>query len=280
MATAPRRYVDPPLSQPYGYGLFSVADFPAPEDHFENGVEYQPLSCGLVHSTHDPCNADGTGTPGTAEKTLEDGAPVVTSDPFTLYAGFTCRLPGTTLEEIQRRADAAMSRGEERGVEYTFWTGVEGNDPHLADPSAVTVGVDLSPLAALSALEDYLGRTYYGQGIIHAPRGMASYLSLALLEVGGHLETKLGTRLAFGGGYSAANSDPDGDLAAPGKAWMYATGAVAIRRSPVFHNPIPLTNAFNVQTNEASLLAERTYVLATECTLGAVGVDLSCCPCL
>lgn len=278
--TCPPLYVDPPVVEPYEFGLFSVAQMP-PEDrdpHWRCGVQYEPLTCDKARTEGDRCD-----TPQ-PDKTVDDGVPLSMGDPFTVYDGYLCRLPGRpSQEDIVNRARQALLLGEQRAVEEAFWTGSAGNDPHLADPSAVILNpVPTDPLnivAGLAALENFLGETYAGVGLVHGPRGVATLLSkdglITATRTG--LRTILGTGLAAGGGY-VVNTGPDGTPAPDGTAWMYATGAVVIRRGPIIINPDTVAAAFNRSTNEVEILAEREYVITRECALGAVLVDISCLP--
>lgn len=275
-------YVDAPAIEPYGFGLFSVAQMPATEgdEHWRCGVEYEPYACDQAKGEGDRCNSDQP------DKAADDGVPLVSGDPFTIYDGYLCRLPGRPSEqEIRDRTVQALVLGEQRAVEEAFWTGDLGNNPHLADPSAVVLNAVPAPaaadalniVAAVAALEGYLGEHYSGTGVLHAPRGVATLLSRdgVITRDRSVLRTVLGTGLAAGGGY-ASNTGPDGSEAPDGTAWIYATGAVVIRRSDVIINPDTLAAALNRQTNEVHILAERQYVITRECVLAAVLANISC----
>lgn len=278
--TCPKMYVDPPAITPYEFGLFSVAQRPAPErdDHWRCGVQYEPFACDKAKGEGDRCD-----TPQ-PDKAADDGVPLVEGDPFTIYDGYLCRLPGRAdPQELINRATQALILGEQRAVEEAFWTGNLGNDPHLADPSAVVVNVTPTPadaltvVAGVAALENYLGENYSGVGVLHSPRGVATLLSrdgvITATRTG--LRTVLGTGLAAGGGY-VVNTGPDGTPAPDGYAWIYATGAVVIRSGEVIVNPDTIAAAFNRATNEVHILAERQYVITRECVLAAALVTINC----
>lgn len=357
MSTAPRRYVPAPVVAPRQGGLLAVALYPELTDHWENGVEFEPLACGKdrTFTRHDPCVTGGQGVPQggrTATVSTTDLSPAITSsdanfdasdagrtitgagipaattilsvqsptaatlsndatatgttaaaigpeagyqgdlvvpsgaegvpleaaDAFTVYAGFKCSLVGRSLVDAQSRAEAALAFGESRAVEYAYWTGSEGNDPHLADAAVADVlggGTAQDPVCALGLLEGYLAKEYGGTGLIHSPVELASPWSERFVAGSNRrIETHLGTPIAFGGGYSEANTGPDGTAAPAGTYWAYATGAVAIWRGGVSFEPQPTSQAFDRKTNTVELLASRTYVVSHQCVTAAVLVTL------
>jgi hypothetical protein len=272
----PPLYVEAPATTPYSFGLFSVASFPVEaDDHWRCGIEYEPQACGAASAWGDPCDA------AQADKAGVDGVDLVEGDPFTVYAGITCRLPGRT--DFEDRARAALALGEQRAVEEAYWTGSAGNTPRLADPAADILNTvagapgALCPAAAIASLEAHLASNYGGAGIIHAPRYAVPFLSRnALINPGrDRITTDLGTAVAAGGGY-AVNTGPDGAAAPADTVWLYATGAVVIRRSEVWVNPDTLAQSLDRAANQIELLAERTYVVTHECVLAAVLMSVTC----
>lgn len=282
MPTCPPLYVSPPTVEPYGYGLFSVAQFPVETDrHWRCGVQWEPYACTPARALGDQCDFPGV------EKEVDDGVPLVEASAFTVYGGYLCRLPGRPQQaDIEDRIRQAIRLGEQRIVERTFWSGDLGNTPFLASPDAVVLNaVDpptaadaLSPVAGIAALESFLRENYGGTGVIHAPAGavplLAHYNQLRP-DGGAPLRTWLGTPIAAGGGY-VINTGPDGTPAPPGTSWLYATGPVAIRRGEIFINPNTVAQALNRTTNEVEILAEREYVIGFDCLLAAVLITLSC----
>lgn len=281
MPTCPPLYVDPPTVEPYGRGLFSVAQFPVETDrHWRCGVQWEPYACSPARTIGDQCDNPA------AEKTLDDGVPLVDAAAFTVYGSYLCRTVGRGEADILDRVRQAVRLGEQRAVEQTFWTGDLGNTPYLASPDAVVLNdgglpVDpadaLTPTAGLAALESYLRETYGGTGVIHAPAGAVPVLARygQFCDCSTPLRTWLGTPVAAGGGY-VVNTGPDGLPAPAGTAWLYATGPVAIRRGELFLNPDTVAQALNRATNEIAILAEREYVVGFDCLLAAVLINVNC----
>ncbi|GAA3172644.1 hypothetical protein GCM10020001_118930 [Nonomuraea salmonea] len=272
-----------PAVQPYGFGLFSVAQWPVEADpHWRCGVQWEPYACGPARLY--PIDQCAEGEP--PEKQVEEGTPLVEATPLVVYGGYHCKLPGRTVPaDIEDRARQSLALGEQRAVEEAVWTGAAGNSPWLASPDATVLnaaetpgaGDALKAIGAIAALEAYLGATYGGLGVIHVPRGAVPALAFyqQIVRDGSVLRTVLGTPVAAYGG--SPNTGPAGEPAPAGTAWAYATGPVAIRRGEVLVTPTPVPAAgFDRKTNQVHLLAEREYVVGWDCLLGAALMDISC----
>jgi hypothetical protein len=177
-----------------------------------------------------------------------------------------------------------LTLGEGRAIEREFWTGANGINPHLADVLDTTIlagGLPVSPVAGLAALEGALGECFGGIGLIHAPRGAIPALQAStLIERSGQRiqTTPLSTGVVAGGGYPG--SAPDGTAAAAGQSWLFATGPVTLRRTPIEFVGASAADWTKRDTNDAILIAERTYVVTLEdCCKFAVLVDLNGCCC-
>jgi hypothetical protein len=268
-AVLARTEVAAPAVQPYRYGLLSAAQvLPTDDVHMALGTIWIPNQCDRPGIAPDPC-----ATPAVAKELAElPLAPDVV--PFAVYGSFTCSLVGFTPEEAHERAVAHLTQGEQRAVEYAVWTGEQGTEPHLADSSTTTLAGASTPADAVATLEDWLATNYSGTGVLHMARGAATWLASdnLLRREGDRLETQLGTRVAAGGGYSEANTSPAGAAAAAGTYWIYATGAVVLRRSPIIEVGSG-AQGFDVGTNNIIALAERYYSVGWEC--GAAAVLLS-----
>jgi hypothetical protein len=201
-----------------------------------------------------------------------DGKAWTTSDPFTVLAGVSCGSLGTLDVDDQARATAALAAAEQRLVEATFERG--NIDPRLAGAGAVVTPAGTDPIKvkrAIGALEQYLRAEYGGTGVLHASPALAEYM--APTKDGAVLRTKLGTPIAFGSGYTGVA--PAGTAPAADQLWIYATGAVAVRRSAV---DIPATGAQTLDraTNQTLLIAERAIMVSIDCVpVAAALVDLA-----
>jgi len=284
----------PPVDAQTPAGLFTVArllqgpDLPGNDDRWEAGVQYQIQTCAKVSGWAETCPPEAP-----EDKTFDLRFPTVVGTPFVAYLGIDCPLVGYSLDEFETAVRNGFLANENRLVEEAFWSGRFGNSPSLAgtvaDPSdcvnltpgdpegTYSGGTATTIVGGIAALEDYLGANYGGVGIIHAPRGVAPFAArdMQVERSGSRLTTTLGTRWAFGGGYTI-NTGPDGVVAPAGEAWLYATGAVTIYRSDVWVNPNELRAAFDTRTNQVEILAERKYVITRECVCAAIRVRIGC----
>lgn len=201
-----------------------------------------------------------------------DGKSYTGADPFIVMAGVACGSLGTLNVDDQARARAALAAGEQRAVEATFERG--NIDPSLSNGAVVTPGGTgaLRVKRAVGTLERYLRSEYGGVGVIHASPLLAEYIRPD--RDGNVMRTQLGTPIAFGSGYLGV--DPTSGAAAPAnQVWIYATGAVTIRRSAV---SLPATGAETLDrsTNQVLMIAERGVMVAIDCVpVAAALVDLA-----
>lgn len=282
-----RLYVSPGTVTPLSYGLMSVATLVDDTDqHWRAGIQYQPEICDDAQLTTDGCPVGDT----PIKTFTSDGIPTIGAEPFTAYTWIDCSPIGNFWEEAEARTRTALLNGEARAVEAGFWTGTTDAGPntvrpHLAEDTAVfdppgtlvqpaaVISVTGAPLVvAIGALEDALGDCYGGVGVIHAPRQLGAHFAdhTQIERTGAQLRTMLGTSVAFGAGYPGTS--PAGAAATATSVWMYATGAVSVRRSAV-----GLTStrpeALDRTENNLRLIAERTYVIGWDCCLFAAEVN-------
>jgi hypothetical protein len=200
------------------------------------------------------------------------GKTYVQADPFMVIAGVACGSLGTLDVDDQDRARASLAAAEPRLVERTFERG--NIVPALVSASTVTPNgaTAVSVKRAVGLLETYLRSNYSGVGALHAAPILAEYMRPT--KDGNVLRTRLGTPIAFGSGYAGVN--PTTGAAAPAnQVWLYATGAIIVRRSQV---QLPATGAetLNRVTNQTLMIAERSIMVAVDCVPpAAVLVDLA-----
>jgi nitrite reductase/ring-hydroxylating ferredoxin subunit len=199
-----------------------------------------------------------TGDPTSkTQKTVDDGVDLVTSDGFTVYRLQSCRAVGEYDRAVDR-ATRTLALGEGRAVEEAVQAMMEAASP------TVLTGT-LHPVDALAQLEAAAAAAYGGVPTIHVPRDLGAILAAhgAIDRYGARLETKQGSLVASGGGYT-------------GNA-MYATGTVVLRRGPVSTaGPIMQTNP---RDNTMHTLAERPYQASLECiVLKQLTTGVFCCP--
>jgi hypothetical protein len=257
---------------PYGIlgGCTSVLD--VDDSHELLGVEWRALGCCPVHDT--TWCPPGEESPGAIPPKEFCRPEYEEAEPVTLYAGVECSTFGMSFQEAVEQARATLELGEQRGLEEAFWR-------YTLAPQAVDLtppAGPVSPAQGVAALEGCLAESYGGAGTLHVPAGAAALLGCCqvLSREDGRLQTLAGNCAVIGSGYSVANSGPDGAPAEPGSAWLYISGPVVIRRGPVDVIPDRAGASIDRRMNDRKVLAERTFVAATTCTVCAIRIEL--CP--
>jgi hypothetical protein len=130
-------------------------------------------------------------------------------------------------------------------------------------------GTPTDPVRSLGLLEQYAGEVYGGRPVIHMDRLMATRLleQGSIKEVGGHLETGLGSLVIAGAGYNRDAALPA--AVGAGNDWMYATGEVRIWEGKTITSGVVLKDPYD---NEFNVLVERVYIPTYECFHAAIKV--------
>lgn len=273
--TQPLVYVSAPTTTPYRYGLFSAAAVvdPADQREFHAGVEWEPQCVDAPA----PTNAAAASDPNRAAMALPDGVPLVQAGLIRLYTGLTGR--STARPDLLDRARRAISLVEQQSLEHYVWTGAAGNLPFLAAPDTeVLAGSDVTPVAlarAVGLLEEFIGDRSGSLGAVWAPRWTAGHfaeLQLTRLE-NPRTVAPLGNPVVFA---HTAGVGPGGVAPGANEAWLYATGAVMVRRSAVYLPKLP--EALDRADNEVFAVAERFYTVGWSCGVAAVKVKLPAAP--
>lgn len=272
MAAGLRKFVEAIPGTPLPHGLLNAcADVRDVADvHELLGVEWLALGCCPVEVWRDPCLNDDPGVP--VQKSF-CRPHVEHAEPISVYAGAECSTLGWSFAEARAHAEASLALGEQQAVEAGFWA-----------TRLTADAVDLTPVAGplsiaqgVAVLEGCLAEQYGGVGVLHVPAGAAALLGCCSLvredPVSGALRTLAGNCVVIGAGYSAMNTGPGGVPADPGTAWLYITGPVVVRRGPAETVPNGAGPSVNTRTNDRRVLVERTFVVATTCTVCAVQVS-------
>lgn len=279
----------------------SVAQLVAPElnedgqpnTRWHMGTVFQPDSCDPASSTTDSCPVG----PDFTKPVLNDGLAARGAESFTVYSDMQCSPAGGTWEDAERRVVANLTNGEARAVEEVFWTGniaVPSGAvirPHLAEdtPVNVQVGMTVSLQTAATVLvsgaavdivegvgllEAALRDCYGAVGVIHAPFEVLEHAAAQHIvrQAGQKMLTFAGTPVAFGSGYPGTS--PSGAPAPAGHTWLYATGAVMLRRDSSPKVTSGRVAGLSRSVNTLRLIAERTYNIAWDCCHFAVLVSL------
>jgi hypothetical protein len=250
--------IEAPPVVPARGGLLSTATVhPEWDSHHGFGIEYQSFLCGTGSTVQGPC---GVVVPGLVVDTPPketSGSAVAFGYPFAIYAGIQCDLIGGPYGD---KAQAKLTGSEDYLVSKGFYEiamlgqgyGVPVQTAN-ALPDAAVPG-DLAEV--IGELEQYAALRYAGTPVLHMNRRVAaiafasSYLEVDQLT--GLVQTKQGTPVANAAGY------PDGVI--------FITGQINAWRGPVNTFEVPAQ-----MSNQSIALAERLYVVSTECLLAYAG---------
>lgn len=278
-----RLEVASPVRTPLPYGLMSVVQQPTTaDDHWQLGVEFEPITCSRADITFESCPASGG-----LDKTPRDVMGLSSANPFTVYSMAQCATVGFA-ERAREMASAVLTSGEARAVEREFWTGELGVTPHLAEDTAIT-GSDgeieqsaavvlvtgaVDVVEGIARLEEALSDCYGNEGVIHVPPSVLTHMcaeSLATRD-GPRMRTCNGHLIAAGAGYPG--TAPNGTGPPTGVRWVYATGAVFMYRSVVNFVGSNMADVVNRSKNTVAQIAERTYVVGWDCCHFALPISI------
>ena len=269
---APLSVVDGPTVAPLRFGLFSVSTLPEESNgRWQNGVTWE---------SEVPCDPPGDGygsqceSPAGYPLQVREGQDVVEALPFTVFGSYRCKTFSKPLGDAQARALNHLIGWEERMVERAVMHGDLGNSPSFQSATNLTGAGAVPPDVALNRLEEWLGTSIPGVGVLHVPRSLAGTVGGGdwVSRQGPHLETVSGTQVAVGAGYDLDHVGPSGATPADGERWVFATSKPVIRRGEVYFTPQE-SNRVDTVSNDVSVLAHRTYVVGWDCAVAAALVD-------
>lgn len=287
VVSAGQPLVAAPTRTPLSYGLLSVSQTPVDTDeHWQLGVRYEPDACTPDEITFEVCPVTGSPEVKVATGSWSTRA----ANPVTVYAHLTCN-PVGNWDDYEARLTRAFNSGEARAIEREFWTGENGLLPHLAEDTGVDgsgpfdssvvlqtaatviTGGPVDITEAVGLLEEALASCYGHEGVLHVPPVTVAHLaSKTLVEKDGpRLRSPMGHLVAAGAGYTG--SSPAGAAPVGGVYWLYATGAIAVRRSAL-NVTSSKQAALDRSRNSMVYVAERTYVIGWDCCHFAVPVRL------
>jgi hypothetical protein len=181
-------------------------------------------------------------------------------DPFVCYLPVTCSALSYPFirDWSEVVLEATYSMAVEKGLVGTDVAGL-GPNPALGDGNVDVLagGSAKSPIVALSYLENAIGATGR-KGFIHATPATITQLNTDTFLDPEQLITTNGNQVVSGDGYIGATAN--GLTAGPGQDWMFASGPVEVRISPLAITD--LRESLDRSDNVITFRAER-WVLAT-----------------
>lgn len=198
-------------------------------------------------------------------KSMSNGSPILEYSPFIIEARSSGTTFGATVEDYEKDAKETLLLATQRAVEQEFWTGklsklINDENPltdrnyiynRFANDSesyVVKLGTGaVSVRQGLSLLEEALGDTNGFEGVIHAPRRLASLAKIREYLKDGMLRTNLHTPVVAGTGYTKI-----GD-----KYYMVATGPVTVVLGDIEIMPGNIQQSVNIRNNTVEYIAQR-----------------------
>lgn len=262
------------------------------EPEWERGLTYAPESPG-GYRAFSACTDAEYEDPGAG------ATPVVEYRPWDLQVIHPCHST-FGLDEVEREEELAraMDAVESYAVARELWNGdltrealvagdvqaanlslvgttaeQAGEDGEAAGPTVLGGGGAVAPKLAVALIEEAVGNALRGQqAYLHASRLLQPFLP-DLTREGNLLTTRVGNLVVADAGYP--NTAPGGAVAAAGVAWLYGTGPVVVRRSPVERLGIG-EGALDTATNTLDLRSTRVVAATFDRAAHfAVPVDLT-----
>jgi len=268
---------------PFGILSPATTTYNESESFWTSGITYEAADAGVVVKNGSIFGI-GSATDVTVIDNTDDKEHFKIYFPFDIQASVKVSTMGTNPDDVEASAKNALDIVTQKAIEAEFWDGgiassltSDNNNRWLASAQSVDVtptpGTGVKVQYGLALLEQAIANASIGfQGVIHAPRDVAS--ALRLEADGKTLRTSLGTPVVAGVGYS--KKGPNGQPAAAGKAWMYATGPVSVRLGPTTVTPQKLNQAVNIRINEIEYYADRPAAVTWATTDSyAVLIDLT-----
>ena len=193
-------------------------------------------------------------------------------DPFVCYLPVTCS--ALSYPYIREWSETVLEATYSMAVEKAL-VGIDaaglGPNPSLGDSNVDVLagGSAKSPIVALSYLENAIGATGRA-GLIHATPATVTQLNTDTFLDPEILRTTNGNLVVSGDGYIGATAD--GLTVGPGQDWMFASGPVEVRISPMVITD--LRESLDRSDNVITFRAERWVLVTWDTSLkAAVKVD-------
>lgn len=250
-------------------------------DEWERGLHYVPETCGGYRALSD-CTAeelDRGAEGGVADAVIYRPWDLQVQDPCASSFGYD---EEAVTARLQRAADAV----ESYAIARELWTGdlsqqeatALGGDAepnlHLTLSPTVVSAQPVSPKRALGLLQEAAGDAFHGQQVyLHVARAAEPFLP-DLTKVGNLLYTRLDNVVVADAGYPG--TPPQGTAPADGVSWVYATGPVVVRHSPLLMDDRALASVIDTRTNTVRRTASKRVAATFDtCAYFAVPITLS-----
>lgn len=249
------------------------------DGEWTRGLTYVPETCGGYRAISDCTAEEVDHDAGAASPDPVDYRPwdLQVQDPCASTFGYR---EDETNARLRRAADAI----ESYAIARELWEGelsqaeaaASGGEPNLYLRNAPTIlgAGPVSPRRGLGLLEGAIGDALRGQqAFLHISRTARPFFP-ELVKVGQLLYTNIDNVVVADAGYTGAA--PEGSADAPDVAWIYGTGPVVVRRTPLVVDGADLAEVIDVRTNTIRRTAgKRVAATFDTCAHFAVPITLS-----
>lgn len=267
--------VPSPSATPPPHSLIRAADTTRDADpDWEKGLQYLPEAPGGYQAAAF-CTTD--------QVDHRRGLPVtVDAEAVELRFYDACETTfGYREAEVTDRLRRISDATESYGIAREMWTGELARaatlpNPYLGKAPTIITASPVSPRRGLGLLEEAVGDALMGQqAFIHCARAARPYL-WELDQQGNLLFTKIGNAIVCDAGYPGSAPDGEADSATDDVAWIYATGPVVVRRTPLAFYAAADAEVIDTRTNQRVRTASKMFAATFDpAVLFAVPVTLS-----
>lgn len=254
------------VQSPYGLlGKASeVIDLSDENGHWVSGFLHEIVDADLNVKNLPQRAGDPNADFDTVLKSVKAGSPTLEYTPFVIDARSTGTTMGADISVYKDNAKNNLILATQKSVEQELWTGKISelvnsaftnpkdfvHNRHFQDDDYKTLltTTAVSVEQGLSLLEEALGESTLGyEGVIHAPKRLASLARVREYLKDGVLRTNLHTPVVAGTGYTKIDD----------KYYMVATGPLTIVLGAIEVYPSTPQQAVNVRNNTVEYIASR-----------------------
>lgn len=191
---------------------------------------------------------------------------------FAVQGGVQCKAVGLDKADMESEVARVFALSEGKGIERALLENrfvalaadpANGNAASWGAPVVLTPATAVSVQVALALLEGHAAQHYAGVPTIHMPRAVASLLGVdKIVWKGDKAFTRLGSKVAIGGGYDTSETDGTWDMYATGEVYVERSEAVSVN---AFVLPGDGSNDRGFEDNTVLALAERMFRVAVDC---------------
>lgn len=199
---------------------------------------------------------------------------------FAVYGAVQCKTVGLDIADQKSELARVFALNEGIGVEEALLGNrfIEQTEaaPGVGDPASlagvwpaptdITPTGDITPRVAIGLLEGWAARHYAGVITLHMPRALGTILGSDVIVWEGDLAyTRMGSKVAFGGGYDEEDQDGTFDIYATGEVFVERAASISVGSITMPNDGSGTGSDENgLAPNTAIALVERVFRVAVD----------------